>query len=75
MIKDKKATLAFGMQIGETGDAYHWYPLYTADGGYIFGTNADGSYNPQDMGSADRGRSPPPSSLCHWRTDGVSRPR
>lgn len=50
LVKDKKATLAFGMHIGETGDPYHWYPLFTADGGYIFGKNADGSYNPADLG-------------------------
>ena len=25
------------LQIGDKGDAYHWYPLYSADGGYIFG--------------------------------------
>ena len=38
------------MQIGEAGDFYHWYPLFTADGGYAFARNADGSYNPDDMG-------------------------
>ena len=50
LVKDKKATLALALQIGETGDPYHWYPVFTADGGYIFGTNADGSYNPEDLG-------------------------
>ena len=38
------------MQIGETGDFYHWYPLFTADGGYAFARNADGTYNPDDLG-------------------------
>ena len=28
--------LGIAMQIGETGDGYHWYPLYSADGGYAF---------------------------------------
>ncbi|MCA9930475.1 MAG: extracellular solute-binding protein [Anaerolineales bacterium] len=31
-------------------DAYHFYPLMTAYGGYVFGRNADGTYNPSDIG-------------------------
>jgi maltose-binding protein MalE len=31
-------------------DPYHTYPLLTGFGGYIFGQNADGSYNPEDVG-------------------------
>jgi arabinogalactan oligomer / maltooligosaccharide transport system substrate-binding protein len=31
-------------------DPYHSYPLLTANGGYIFATNADGTYNPDDVG-------------------------
>ena len=37
------------------GDFYHWYPLFTADGGYAFARNADGSYNPDDMGVGSPG--------------------
>jgi arabinogalactan oligomer/maltooligosaccharide transport system substrate-binding protein len=57
MIADKKSSkgLALGMQVGTQGDAYHWHPLYTAGGGYIFGTNPDGSYNPQDLGVGGEG--------------------
>lgn len=55
MVDDKKATLGIALQIGETGDAYHWYPLYSASGGYIFGTNADGSLNPDDLGVGKEG--------------------
>ena len=43
------------MQISTKGDAYHWYPLFTADGGYAFAQNADGSYNPADMGIGKEG--------------------
>jgi arabinogalactan oligomer / maltooligosaccharide transport system substrate-binding protein len=42
--------LGIAMQIGDTGDFYHWYPLFTADGGYAFGQNSDGTYNPDDLG-------------------------
>jgi arabinogalactan oligomer / maltooligosaccharide transport system substrate-binding protein len=52
LIGEGKVTAGLGiaMQIGETGDFYHWYPLFTADGGYAFARNADGSYNPDDLG-------------------------
>lgn len=33
-----------------TGTTYDLYPLYTAFGGYIFGKNANGDWNPQDLG-------------------------
>ncbi len=44
---DGDASLPLALQIGDLGDAYHWYPLYSADGGYIFG---DGGTNVADMG-------------------------
>src|SRR5262249_14125836 len=34
--------LGIAMQIGTSGDAYHWYPLFTADGGYAFAQKPDG---------------------------------
>jgi len=40
-------TQAFCMQ---RGDPYHTEPILTGFGGYVFGTNADGSYNPDDLG-------------------------
>lgn len=38
------------LQVGTTGDAYHMQPFFTSAGGYIFGKNADGTYNPKDVG-------------------------
>jgi maltose/maltodextrin transport system substrate-binding protein/arabinogalactan oligomer/maltooligosaccharide transport system substrate-binding protein len=32
------------------GDAYHFFPIQTSFGGYVFGQNADGSYNADDVG-------------------------
>ncbi len=49
---DGDASLPLALQIGDTGDAYHWYPLYSADGGYIFG---DGGTNVDDMGVGKEG--------------------
>ena len=38
------------LQVGQKGDAYHLYPLYSSAGGYLFGTSADGDYDPKDLG-------------------------
>jgi maltose-binding protein MalE len=41
--------------IRQEGDPYHFYPIQTAFGGYVFGTNEDGSYNPEDVGIDNEG--------------------
>lgn len=38
------------LQVGQNGDAYHIYPLYTSGGGYLFGTKPNGDYDPADLG-------------------------
>jgi arabinogalactan oligomer / maltooligosaccharide transport system substrate-binding protein len=38
------------LQVGQNGDAYHLYPLYSSAGGYLFGTSANGDYDPKDLG-------------------------
>jgi len=40
------------LQQGENGDAYHMQPLFTSAGGYIFGRDADGNYDKNDLGLA-----------------------
>jgi arabinogalactan oligomer/maltooligosaccharide transport system substrate-binding protein len=47
---DKKASEILCLQVGQKGDAYHLYPLYTSAGGYLFGTTANGDYDPKDLG-------------------------
>ena len=39
----------FGYMI-QSSDPYHYFPLMSAFGGYVFGRNEDGSYNPNDLG-------------------------
>lgn len=39
----------YGLVI-RTDSPYHSYPIFTAFGGYIFGFNEDGTYNPADIG-------------------------
>lgn len=49
---DKKVDQGYVLQ---QGDPYHTYPIVTAFGGYVFSKNADGSYNPQDVGLDNAG--------------------
>jgi maltose-binding protein MalE len=47
--------LGLALQIGPEGDAYHFQPFLSAFGGYIFGQNEDGTYNPDDLGIDSEG--------------------
>ena len=39
----------------QQNDPFHFYGIQTAFGGYVFGTNDDGSYNPDDVGIDSEG--------------------
>jgi len=39
----------------QQGDAYHFYPILTSFGGYLFGLDAQGNYNPADLGIDSEG--------------------
>lgn len=41
--------------VRQTGDPYHFFPIQTAFGGYVFGVNEDGSYNSADVGIGNEG--------------------
>ena len=43
------------LQVGEQGDTYHIYPLYTSGGGYLFGVGEDGVLDPSDLGVGTEG--------------------
>lgn len=45
-----KTESALNLQVGQNGDAYHLQPLFSSGGGYLFGTDAKGDYNPKDVG-------------------------
>ncbi|MEU7901507.1 maltose ABC transporter substrate-binding protein [Actinoplanes sp. NPDC049118] len=47
---DKKASEILCLQVGQNGDAYHSYPLFSSGGGYLFGTDAKGDYDKNDLG-------------------------
>ena len=50
----KDAGNKYGFLI-QTSDPYHFYPIQTAFGGYVFGQNPDGSYNAKDIGLNSEG--------------------
>ncbi len=50
--KGKAAGTEYAFLVGldpEAADPYHLYPFQTSFGAPVFGTNADGSYNPDDL--------------------------
>lgn len=51
-----------------TGTTYDAYPLFTSFGGYIFGKDANGNWNPEDLGID----SPGMIDGVKWLADGVA---
>lgn len=49
-VKSGKASEPLALQIGQQGDPYTMQPLLGSAGGYIFGTKADGTYDPAKIG-------------------------
>jgi arabinogalactan oligomer / maltooligosaccharide transport system substrate-binding protein len=43
------------VQVGPEGDPYHFQPFLSAFGGYVFGQNEDGTFNPDDLGIDSEG--------------------
>ncbi|WP_395728311.1 extracellular solute-binding protein [Nakamurella sp.] len=68
------AGLGIGLQISSTGDGYHWQPLFSADGGYAFKQNADGTFDPKDMGIGSAGSIAAATRLQQLATEGVIGP-
>jgi maltose/maltodextrin transport system substrate-binding protein/arabinogalactan oligomer/maltooligosaccharide transport system substrate-binding protein len=50
----KDAGNKYGFLI-QTTDPYHFYPIQTSFGGYVFGKNTDGTYNAEDIGLNSEG--------------------
>ena len=49
------SALGLAVQVGPQGDPYHLQPFLSAFGGYIFAQNADGTFNPDDVGIDSEG--------------------
>lgn len=55
LTEDGTVDTPLALQEQGNGDPFHNYPIVTALGGYVFGRNADGSYNPDDLGIDSEG--------------------
>ena len=47
-----KVSEVLAYPVGSTGNPYFINPLYTSGGGYMFGTDSDGQFDPGDLGVA-----------------------
>jgi len=57
--------------VRQEGDPYHFFPIQTAFGGYVFGQNPDGTYDPTDVGIDAEGSIEAAEWLDTAVTDGV----
>jgi arabinogalactan oligomer / maltooligosaccharide transport system substrate-binding protein len=53
------------------GDPFHNYPLFTGAGGYVFGQNPDGSYDPNDLGLDSEGGLAAAEKFSEWAQSGL----
>lgn len=54
--------------VRQESDPYHFYPIQTAFGGYIFGVDEEGNYNPEDLGVDNEGS----IAALQWFSDMVA---
>jgi arabinogalactan oligomer/maltooligosaccharide transport system substrate-binding protein len=76
-LKLKKAgdvDLPIALPVGPQGDAYHWYPFYSASGGYLFGQNQDGSYSAESLGIGEEGGIRAAQALAELTDEGALDP-
>lgn len=67
-----KVEMGYGLQTGGA-DPYHTYPIITGHGGYVFKQNADGTYDPSDVGLDNEGGQAAYKDLDQMVKDGLIR--
>ena len=68
LVADGTATNPFVMPVGQSGQPYYAAPFITSAGGYVFGRDANGDYNPKDMGLSGPGAAAAADKLA-WMTE------
>ena len=63
--------LPIALPVGPQGDAYHWYPFYSAAGGRIFGLDAQGGYTADELEVGKPGSVEAAARLAELAEDGV----
>ncbi len=73
IVAEGRAKYPFIVQAGDNdlGDPYHMYSLQTSFGAPVFGTTADGSYNPDDLQLGNPGGQAFAAKLAEWGSTGV----
>ncbi len=69
--EEGKVTQGYVLQVG---DPYHFYPIMSAFGGYVFGRDEKGSYNPDDLGIDSEGSIAAAKWLDQMVKDGLLSP-
>ncbi|GAA1321253.1 extracellular solute-binding protein [Brachybacterium rhamnosum] len=59
------------LPVGEQGDAYHMEPFYTSAGGYLFGKDGEGNFDPSDVGVGKEGSITAAEKIGELGKDGV----
>jgi arabinogalactan oligomer/maltooligosaccharide transport system substrate-binding protein len=59
------------IQIGNQGDYYHWYPWFSAEGGYAYKQKSDGSWDTANLGIDTPGGVAAGNRLKQMAADGV----
>lgn len=55
----------------DPGDPFHNYPLFSALGGYVFGRDAEGNYDPTDLGLDSEGGLRAAEAFGQWADQGL----
>jgi maltose-binding protein MalE len=55
----------------DPGDPFHNYPLFSALGGYVFGRDAEGNYDPTDLGIDSEGGLAAAEAFAQWAEQGL----
>ena len=71
LVEDGTVEIPLALQENGNGDPFHNYPLFTALGGYVFGLNDDGSYNPDDLGIDSEGGLVAAQAFSDWAAEGL----
>lgn len=69
-----QADIPLALQVGDAGDVFHFYPIQTSFGSQIFGQNADGSFNPDDLQIDNEGGLAFAAKLSEWSQAGYLNP-
>lgn len=71
LFEEGTVEVPLALQENGNGDPFHNYPIVTALGGYVFGLNDDGSYNPEDLGIDSEGGLAAAAYYSQLAADGI----